>query len=103
MKKKCCGVPLIANGFFDKARKNAKLNMAQFADNLTHTECVVTTEPSCAMTLRDEYPEVLRWTTMPYGIKFGLFRLFNRGVRSGNQPTMQPLNLRVVYHSRVIN
>ena len=26
--RKCCGVPLIANGFFDKARKQAQSNVA---------------------------------------------------------------------------
>ena len=55
-KEKCCGVPLIANGFFDKARKNAELNMGQFEDSLLDSECVLATEPSCAMTLRGRIP-----------------------------------------------
>lgn len=99
-KEKCCGVPLIANGFFDKARKNAKLNMAQFAENLTHTECVVTTEPSCAMTLRDEYPEVLEVDNHALRDKIQFISAFLiEEFSKGNQPAMQPLNLRVAYHS----
>ncbi|AMO58378.1 glycerol-3-phosphate dehydrogenase [Endozoicomonas montiporae] len=99
-KEKCCGVPLIANGFFDKARKNAELNMSQFADSLTKTECVIATEPSCTMTLRDEYPEVLDVDNSD--IKDQIFfasAFIAREFAKGNSPDMKPVKLRVAYHS----
>ena len=99
-KEKCCGVPLIANGFFDKARKNAELNMSQFTQNLTKTECVIATEPSCTMTLRDEYPEVLDIDNSD--IKDRIFfasAFIAREFSKGNQPDMKPVKLRVAYHS----
>ena len=99
-KEKCCGVPLIANGFFDKARKNAELNMSQFAESLTKTECVIATEPSCTMTLRDEYPEVLEVDNSD--IKDQIFfasAFIARELSQGNKPPMKPVKLRVAYHS----
>ncbi|SQC40333.1 anaerobic glycerol-3-phosphate dehydrogenase subunit C [Klebsiella pneumoniae] len=52
-KEKCCGVPLIANGFFDKARKQAQSNVAAMREN---TLPIIATSSTCAFTLRDEYP-----------------------------------------------
>ncbi len=54
--KKCCGVPLIANGFFDKARKQAQSNVAAMREN---TLPIIATSSTCAFTLRDEYPHLL--------------------------------------------
>lgn len=99
-KEKCCGVPLIANGFFDKARKNAELNMGQFADSLADSECVLATEPSCAMTLRDEYPEVLHVDNHALRERILFASAFiTREFAKGNTPDMKPVNLRVAYHS----
>ena len=99
-KEKCCGVPLIANGFFDKARKNAELNMNQFARSLTETECVIATEPSCTMTLRDEYPEVLDVDNSDVKDRIFFASAFiAREFARGNQPDMKPVKLRVAYHS----
>ena len=99
-KEKCCGVPLIANGFFNKARKNAELNMNQFAHSLTRTECVIATEPSCAMTLRDEYPEVLEVDNSAVKDRIFLAPAFiAHEFARGNLPDMKPVPLRVAYHS----
>ncbi len=38
-KEKCCGVPLIANGFFDKARKQAQSNVAAMRENTLPIIC----------------------------------------------------------------
>lgn len=102
-KEKCCGVPLIANGFFDQARKNARLNLDQFADTLNDSksiECILATEPSCAMTLRDEYPEVLQVDNHHLKERILLASAFIvRELANGNTPKMAPVNLRVAYHS----
>ena len=99
-KEKCCGVPLIANGFFDKARKNAELNMSQFGDALETSECVISTEPSCTMTLRDEYPEVLNVNNSAVKNRINFVSAFiAKEFAEGNLPEMTPVNLRVAYHS----
>ncbi len=58
-KHKCCGVPLIANGFYDKARRNATANTAMIADSVSEHRPVIATSSSCALTLKEEYPHVL--------------------------------------------
>ncbi len=46
-KEKCCGVPLIANGFFDKARKQAQSNVAAMRENALP---IIATSSTCAFT-----------------------------------------------------
>jgi glycerol-3-phosphate dehydrogenase subunit C len=55
-REKCCGVPLIANGFFDKARKQAQSNVAAMRENALP---IIATSSTCTFTLRDEYPHLL--------------------------------------------
>ncbi|MDP1217658.1 heterodisulfide reductase-related iron-sulfur binding cluster, partial [Klebsiella pneumoniae] len=55
-REKCCGVPLIANGFFDKARKQALSNVAAMRENALP---IIATSSTCTFTLRDEYPHLL--------------------------------------------
>jgi Fe-S oxidoreductase len=52
----CCGRPLISKGLIDQAKENARKNIARLAP-LVDSGCVVVgCEPSCLLTLRDEYP-----------------------------------------------
>ncbi len=59
-KEKCCGVPLIANGFTDKARKQAISNVESLREAIAVKGIpVIATSSTCTFALRDEYPEVL--------------------------------------------
>ncbi|MBI2359170.1 MAG: FAD-binding protein [Deltaproteobacteria bacterium] len=58
--KKCCGRPLISKGMLEDARVNAGWNVARLAPYAEQGVAVVGLEPSCLLTLRDEYPELLR-------------------------------------------
>ena len=59
-KEKCCGVPLIANGFTDKARKQAVSNVESLREAISVKGIpVIATSSTCTFALRDEYPEVL--------------------------------------------
>ncbi len=59
-KEKCCGVPLIANGFTDKARKQAITNVESIREAVGVKGIpVIATSSTCTFALRDEYPEVL--------------------------------------------
>lgn len=58
--KTCCGRPLISKGQLDKAAVWARINVDALAPHAQAGTLIVGTEPSCLLTLRDEYPELLR-------------------------------------------
>lgn len=59
-KEKCCGVPLISNGFIDKAKKQGAHNIASIRETVVGKNIpVVGTSSTCIFTLRDEYPHLL--------------------------------------------
>ncbi|MDC0612489.1 anaerobic glycerol-3-phosphate dehydrogenase subunit GlpC [Vibrio sp.] len=100
-KEKCCGVPLIANGYHDKAKKNAQLNVSNLKRALDeHNLAVVSTSSTCSFTLQEEYPQVLGVdnqsvvNNIHYITKFLLMEFM-----SGNQPKMKSINKRIVYHT----
>lgn len=100
-KEKCCGVPLIANGFHDKARKQARVNL-QSLDNAINGRAlsVVATSSSCACTLRDEYPHVLGVDNHQVRDHITLAtRELYRLLDNGKRLPLQPLPLRVAYHT----
>lgn len=99
--EKCCGVPLIANGFHDKARKNALLNVKNMTSAVKeHHTKVISTSSTCSFTLQQEYPHVLGVENqeiandIEYVTRFLLKEFMN-----GNAPKMKPVNLKVVYHT----
>ena len=54
--ERCCGVPLMSNGMFKQATRNAESNV----NVLSGTEGpVIATSSTCLFTMRDEYPAVL--------------------------------------------
>lgn len=103
-KEKCCGVPLIANGFIDKARKQARVNARSLAQAINDRQLpVIATSSTCTFTLRDEYPHVLDVDTTPLRDNIELatryiWRLLDNGARLQFKPrTGAPL--RVAYHT----
>ena len=99
--EKCCGVPLIANGFHAKAQKNARFNVKHIQEAVEQNQReVVSTSSTCAFTLQSEYPHVLGVDNskvvdhIQYITRFLLKEFMN-----GNAPAMKPLNKRVVYHT----
>jgi FAD/FMN-containing dehydrogenase/Fe-S oxidoreductase len=55
----CCGRPMISKGLLDKAKGNARANVAVLAPLVEAGAFVVGCEPSCILTLRDDYPDLL--------------------------------------------
>ena len=55
--EKCCGVAMMGNGLYRQARKhaNSNLNAIRKAGGK-----VITTSSTCAFTMRDEYPDILK-------------------------------------------
>ncbi|WJM87072.1 anaerobic glycerol-3-phosphate dehydrogenase subunit GlpC [Dickeya chrysanthemi] len=100
-KEKCCGVALIANRFLDKARKQARFNLASLDDAINSRGLpVIATSSSCTFTLRDEYPHLLGLDNhhVRDGIELATRHLY-RLLDQGRTLPLQPLPLRVVYHT----
>jgi Fe-S oxidoreductase len=56
---KCCGRPMISKGLLDRAIENARENLAMLDAIADRRIPVVGLEPSCLLTFRDEYPDLL--------------------------------------------
>jgi Fe-S oxidoreductase len=58
--RKCCGRPLISKGMLDEAKEHARWNVARLQPWVAQGVPVVGLEPSCLLTIRDEWVELLR-------------------------------------------
>lgn len=58
--RKCCGRPMISKGLLEQARAHAAHNVALLAPYVAAGTKVVGLEPSCIVSFRDEYPDLLR-------------------------------------------
>ena len=99
--EKCCGVPLIANGYLEKARKNAVHNISALSRALNEEGTrIVSTSSSCSYALKYEYANLLEldnssiYDKVDYITKYIYTRF-----EEGNIPAMKPVNLRAAYHS----
>ncbi|MBI3734066.1 MAG: 4Fe-4S dicluster domain-containing protein, partial [Chloroflexi bacterium] len=59
LQRPCCGRPYISKGLLEQARALAKQNVARLAPYARRGIPIVGTEPSCLLTLRDEYLDLL--------------------------------------------
>ena len=60
VERKCCGRPMISKGMLDAARNNAQYNVDLLYPYVERGAYIVGCEPSCLLTFRDEYPDLLR-------------------------------------------
>jgi Fe-S oxidoreductase len=58
--RKCCGRPMISKGLAEEARENAAFNIRQLQSFVEDGYAVVGCEPSCILTFRDEYPDLVK-------------------------------------------
>jgi len=56
----CCGRPMISKGLLSQAAKNARSNVDLLYQYAQEGIPIVGCEPSCLLTLRDEYPDLLQ-------------------------------------------
>lgn len=59
-KEQCCGVAMIANGLSDGARKHAVHNVSVLKKAVDNGLKVLTSSSTCVLTMRDEYPDLLK-------------------------------------------
>jgi Fe-S oxidoreductase len=57
--KKCCGRPMISKGLLQEAKNNAAENVDKLSGYVRKGIPIVGCEPSCILTFRDEYPDLL--------------------------------------------
>ncbi|MGE3806718.1 MAG: FAD-binding and (Fe-S)-binding domain-containing protein [Gemmataceae bacterium] len=57
---KCCGRPLISNGLLDQAVAHAEHNVELLFPWAVAGKPIVACEPSCLLTIKDDYPALLR-------------------------------------------
>ena len=57
--KKCCGRPMISKGLLRQARENAAYNVDRLFRYAEQGIPILGLEPSCVLTLRDEYPDLI--------------------------------------------
>jgi Fe-S oxidoreductase len=58
--KKCCGRPMISKGMLAEAKALAEWNVARLAPLVARGIPIVGLEPSCLLTLRDEWVDLVR-------------------------------------------
>jgi glycerol-3-phosphate dehydrogenase subunit C len=99
--EKCCGVPLIANGYLDRARKHARHNiegLARAADQAGGP--IVTASSTCAYALMYEYPGILRQDNRAIADRIQYLTRF-LAPRLADRPDVlkTPVPLKVAYHA----
>jgi len=98
-KEKCCGVPLIANGYIEKAKKNAGFNIKSLSQ-VPDTRKIVSTSSSCTYALKHEYSGFLKLDNSAINDRtFYITRFIFDEFMSGNIPAMKNLGIRAAYHS----
>ncbi|WP_330982531.1 MULTISPECIES: anaerobic glycerol-3-phosphate dehydrogenase subunit GlpC [Enterobacterales] len=100
-KEKCCGVPLIANGFVDKARKQAQTNTVSLRKAIVEKQRpVIATSSTCTFTLRDEYPHLLDIDNHDLRNDIELAtRWLWKQTDAGKTLPLRHLPLKVIYHT----
>jgi Fe-S oxidoreductase len=58
--RQCCGRPMISKGLPEQARANAAFNVGKLEQFVNAGYSIVGCEPSCILTFRDEYPDLLK-------------------------------------------
>lgn len=100
-REKCCGVPLIANGFVEQAKKQARVNAESLTDAVIGKGIpVVATSSTCAFTIRDEYPHVLDVDTTQVREHVELAtRYLYRLLDGGRELKLKSTPMKIAYHT----
>ena len=100
-REKCCGVPLIANGCIEQAKKQARVNAESLTDAVIGKGIpVVATSSTCAFTIRDEYPHVLDVDTTQVREHVELAtRYLYRLLDGGRELKLKSTPMKIAYHT----
>lgn len=100
-REKCCGVPLIANSYFEKARKLASHNIKTLGGAVGTSDIrIVSSSSTCTYALKYEYANLLGLdNTRIMGKIEYITEIIYQEFEKGNIPKMKPVNLTAAYHS----
>lgn len=102
-KEKCCGVALIANGFYKQAEKHAETNLKSISKSIIDNKIpVIATSSTCTMTIRDEYSNLLQKDLSHLKSEIDLATRFIYKLLIDNRNSLNLKNLkkiRVAYHT----
>jgi Fe-S oxidoreductase len=89
--RRCCGRPMISKGMLGLAGEHARYNVARLVEPARRGVPIVGLEPSCLLTLRDEYPELVRTedARVVAGQSFLLEEFVEREMKAGRHPLFQ--------------
>ncbi|AQS58865.1 anaerobic glycerol-3-phosphate dehydrogenase subunit C [Desulforamulus ferrireducens] len=96
----CCGLPLIANGFLDVAKAYAQKNLSKLQQYVQQGYRIITTCPSCHLSLSREYQELFALDTSQLNDQiFDAFEYLNMLKQEGKiNLELSRVNRRVGYH-----
>lgn len=96
----CCGLPIMANGLLDVAKKYANKNVEKLQSYIEQGYVVITTCPSCNLTLRREYQEIFDINTEQLNDNIlDAFEYLEGLLEQGELKTnFQEVKLKVGYH-----
>ena len=60
----CCGRPMISKGYMRQAEQQARSNVKRLFEQVQGGASIVGCEPSCLLTVREEYPKLLAGTEL---------------------------------------
>ncbi|MCX8125075.1 MAG: anaerobic glycerol-3-phosphate dehydrogenase subunit GlpC [Spirochaetes bacterium] len=100
-KEKCCGVPLIANGYIKKAQLHGKHNIKVLSKALPHESAkIVSASSSCSLALKHEYPNLLELDNSPIARNVEYITQYVlEEFEKGNTLKLKSLAYTVAYHS----
>ncbi len=99
--KRCCGRPMISKGMVEQARAHARYNLERLAPYAEAGIPIVGCEPSCILTFRDEYPDLLedprteRLARHVFMVEEFLLGLHERGALS---LSLRPVSKEFLFH-----
>ena len=98
----CCGRPMVSKGLLEQAREHARHNVELLHSFVAVGTPIVGIEPSCLLTLRDEYPDLLPGNQEAQAVAANSFLLdefLSKTVEEGNLDLeLQPRPGRVLLH-----
>lgn len=101
-KEKCCGIPLMVNGFPKQATRQANVNIQQLEKVIQEKMLdVVGTSSTCTLTLKEEYHHILGLDNSRVKGHINLVTryLYRLIEEQGKTLPLKPLPLKVAYHT----
>ncbi len=96
----CCGLPMLANGFLDSAKKNASKNAKVLSPYVKAKKIILTGCPSCALMFKEDIPELFpELGLIGSAVQDMQEFIFSRLKESSLHMNLPVQNLKAIYHA----